>query len=179
MLVLDFLMYIKHWANHRFKPLWHFHTIHHSQREMSVFTDRRQHFVEHLITQVTVVLPLIVLGLKPMAIMTLGAFLWRHTLLIHANIRSNFGPLGWIFVSPQFHRVHHSIEVPHWDKNYGAFVTVWDRMFGTMYHGVNEYPATGVKDVDFPPPNSLKPHAWIADMGRQLWYPFRTILKLR
>ena len=175
--ITDFLYYCKHALNHRVGTLWHFHAVHHSQRELNALTDRRQHIVEHLLTQVLVFLPLIAMGLKPLALMAAGAALWWQTLLVHGNIRTNFGPVGWLIVSPQFHRVHHSIEVRHWDKNYGSILTVWDRLFGTMYHGLDEYPATGVRDVYFAPPDTFKPHAWLADMGRQVLYPFRKILR--
>lgn len=175
--ITDFLYYCKHALSHRFLTLWHFHSVHHSQRELNALTDRRQHIVEHLLTQVLVFLPLIAMGLKPLALMAAGAALWWHTLFVHGNIRTNFGPLGWLIVSPQFHRVHHSIELQHYDKNFGSIFTVWDRMFGTMYRNVHEYPATGVSDVYFPPPSNFKPQAWLADMGRQVIYPFRQILK--
>lgn len=175
--ITDLLFYWKHRLNHRFETLWHFHAVHHSQREMNALTDRRQHIVEHLLTQILVFLPLIAMGLKPMAIMAAGAALWWQTLFVHGNIRTNFGPLGWLIVSPQFHRVHHSIEPQHHDRNFGSIFTIWDRLFGTAYNGVNEYPPTGVHNVYFPPPDSLKPQAWLADMGRQVLYPFRQILK--
>ena len=174
-LAVDVLFYVKHRTMHRVETLWHFHVIHHSQREMNLLTDRRQHLVEHLLVQVFVFLPLIAFGLKPLAVMTVGAFLWWHTLFIHANIRTNLGVLGTVVVSPQFHRVHHSIDPRHHDRNFGSFITLWDRVFGTMYHGVDEYPATGVHGVEFPPPKSLKPQAWLADVGRQMWYPFHMI----
>lgn len=175
--ITDFLYYSKHSINHRVLTLWHFHAVHHSQREMNAFTDRRQHIFEHLLTQALVFLPLIAMGLKPLALMAAGAALWWQTLLVHGNIRTDFGPLGWLIVSPQFHRIHHSIEPQHWDKNFGSILTVWDRMFGTLYRGVNEYPPTGVHDVHFPAPDTLRPHAWLVDFGRQMIYPFRQILK--
>ncbi|MEO7996345.1 MAG: sterol desaturase family protein [Gemmatimonadaceae bacterium] len=173
----DFLYYCKHRFIHRSLTLWHFHAVHHSQRELNALTDRRQHIVEHLLTQMLVFLPLIAMGLKPFALMAAGAALWWHTLFVHGNIRTNFGPFGWLIVSPQFHRIHHSIELQHYDQNFGSIFTIWDRMFGTIYRGANEYPRTGVMEVNFPPPDSLKPQAWLADMGRQFVYPFRQLLK--
>lgn len=177
-LVVDFLFYWKHRMLHRVTPLWHVHTIHHSQRELNALTDRHQHILEYLVSQLFVFLPLIALGLRPVAVMTVGAALWWHTILIHGNIRSDFGWLGRIFVSPQYHRIHHSIEPRHRDRNFGAFVTFWDRMFGTLYVGeASEYPHTGVEAVEFPPPRGLKPHLWVADLARQTWYPFRRLLE--
>ena len=178
-LVVDLLFFLKHWMIHRVPTLWHFHAIHHSQREMNVLTDRRQHVVEHMLTQVFVFLPAIIIGLKPYSVMTIAALLWFHTLLIHGNIRTNFGWLGQVFISPQYHRIHHSIDPRHRDKNFGAIITLWDRIFRTRYPGTDEYPGTGVEGLEFPPPNNLKPQAWLADIAGQLWYPFRKVLKLR
>ncbi|MEO7359561.1 MAG: sterol desaturase family protein [Gemmatimonadaceae bacterium] len=175
--ITDFLYYCKHRLSHRVGALWHFHAVHHSQRELNALTDRRQHIVEHLVTQMLIFLPLIAMGLKPLALMAAGAALWWQTLFVHGNIRTNFGPVGWVIVSPQFHRIHHSIELQHYDKNFGSIFTIWDRLFGTIYHGVNEYPPTGVHNVYFRPPNSFKPQAWLADFGRQVLYPFRQLLK--
>ena len=178
--VVDVLFFLKHWMTHRVEPLWHFHSIHHAQREMNVFTDRRQHTVELMLSQIFVILPAVILGLKPYSVMTVSAALWVHTFIIHGNIRSNFGWLGTIFISPQYHRIHHSIEPRHRDRNFGTITPLWARLFGTYYPaGKDEYPATGVEDVEFVPPKTLKPQAWLVDMGRQLWHPFRRILKLQ
>jgi sterol desaturase/sphingolipid hydroxylase (fatty acid hydroxylase superfamily) len=143
---------------------------------MNVLTDRRQHVFEHVVSHVFVFLPAFIIGLKPYSVMTLSAVLWFHTFLIHGNIRTNFGWLGQIIISPQYHRIHHSIEPRHRDKNFGTIITLWDRVFGTRYPGTDEYPDTGVEGVEFPPPQNLKPQAWLADMARQLWYPFRKLL---
>ena len=164
---------------HRVRPLWFIHTIHHSQREVNVFTDLRVHFLESFTSQALVFLPLIALGLKPLALVAYGAaFIW-HSRFIHANVRTNFGWLKYVFVSPQYHRIHHSIEGRHRDHNFGAILTVWDRIFGTMYPAFDEYPRSGLEEVEFPPPESLKPQAWVGDLARQLWYPFHKFLNLR
>ena len=177
--VVDFLFFLKHRMVHRVESLWNFHAIHHSQRELNGFTDYRQHTFEHVLAQGVVLLPAVILGLKPYSVMSVSAALWVHTFLIHGNIRSNFGWLGHLVISPQYHRIHHSIEPHHRDRNFGTVTPLWDRLFGTYYPaGRDEYPATGVDDVEFVPPKTLKPQAWIADMGRQMLHPFRRILKL-
>jgi|GEM_PF-2923354 len=62
--------------------------------------------------------------------------------------------------------------------NFGAFLTHWVRLFGTIYHGIHEDLATGVKNANVPLPISRKPPVRFADTGRQLWFPFRPLLKL-
>ncbi len=174
--VFDFLQWYHHWVRHRVAPLWQFHVIHHSQRELNLFTDLRVHFMEYLVVQVLTFIPMFLLGLTPTAIVGVGFALQWYTRLIHANIRTSFGPLRHILVSPQFHRIHHSIERRHQDKNFGVVLTVWDRCFGTLYDGYEEYPETGVEGVLFQPPARFSPLAWARDVGMQVLYPFRQML---
>jgi len=179
-LAVDLLFYIKHRFMHRVPGLWHFHAIHHSQREMNILTDRRQHLVEQLLIQIMVLIPLIGLGMKPFPVMAVGTSLLGHSLFIHSNVRTNFGKLGAIFVSPQYHRIHHSMEPRHFDRNFGAYVTLWDRMFGTHYRASpDEYPRTGVAEVEFRTPRLLAPREWITATGQQLWYPFARLMRWR
>ena len=150
--------------------------IHHSQRELNLFTDLRVHAVEYVIAQAIMFIPLFMLPLTHPAIMGYGAVMLWYTRLIHANVRTNFGPLKNILVSPQYHRVHHSIERRHQDKNFGVRLTIWARMFGTLHPDYDEYPATGVEGVDFVPPTRLSPMVWLGSVGSQLVYPFRQLL---
>jgi sterol desaturase/sphingolipid hydroxylase (fatty acid hydroxylase superfamily) len=72
---------------------------------------------------------------------------WAY--FVHMNIRVNFGPLWWLLTSPQYHRIHHSIEPKHFDRNFALWFPIWDLLFGTAYRPrAGEYPATGVSGVD-------------------------------
>lgn len=173
-LLSDFLAWFHHWVRHKVTAFWHFHVIHHSQREMNLFTDLRVHSVEYLIAQTITFIPLFFFPLDYPTIMGYGAFMIWYTRLIHANVRTNFGPLGLLFVSPQYHRIHHSIELRHRDKNFGVITTIWDRLFGTMYPARDEYPQTGVEGVDFSL-SRLSPKAWIVSLVDQLLYPFKQL----
>ena len=67
----------------------------------------------------------------------------------HANIRLSLGPLTPMITGPQYQRFHHSIESKHLNKNYAAFFTVWDWVFGTYWRPVRrEWPAAGLRDTD-------------------------------
>lgn len=177
--VFDFLQWFHHWVRHKVKAFWHFHAIHHSQTEMNVFTDLRIHSAEYLISEVVVFLPMFALGLPALAVMGVGSVRWWYTRFIHANIRTNLGPLKHVLVTPQFHRVHHSIEPRHQDKNFGVVLSVWDRMFGTMHADYEEYPATGVAGLPAEPPRGFAPAAWAKDYVRLFVYPFRELLRRR
>jgi sterol desaturase/sphingolipid hydroxylase (fatty acid hydroxylase superfamily) len=55
-----------------------------------------------------------------------------------------------MLVTPQSHRVHHSVMLQHRDTNFGSLFSIWDYLFGTQYRGYNEYPETGIEDETFP-----------------------------
>lgn len=174
-LLSDFLNWSHHLVRHHVKVFWHFHVIHHSQRQMNLFTDLRVHSVEYLIAQSIMFIPLFMIPLSHPTIMGYGAVMMWYTRLIHANVRTSFGPLKHVLVTPQYHRVHHSIELRHRDRNFGVILTVWDRLFGTMYPHFDEYPETGVDEVDFSLPDRLTPKAWLGSFWTQLAYPFRQL----
>jgi sterol desaturase/sphingolipid hydroxylase (fatty acid hydroxylase superfamily) len=173
--IFDFLQWCNHWLRHKVRLFWHFHSIHHSQRELNTFTDLRIHSVEYFIAETLAFIPMLTLGIPALAVMGVGGFRMWYARFVHANIGTNFGPLKHLIVTPQYHRVHHSIEPVHQDKNFGILFTVWDRMFGTMNRNYDEYPATGVAGLEFPPPRRLAPNAWAADFFRMFLHPFRML----
>lgn len=173
--VFDFLQWVFHWIRHKVLPLWHFHSIHHSQRELNTFTDLRIHTVEYFITELMAFMPMLTLGVPALAVMGVGGARMWLARFTHANIGTNLGPLKHIIVSPQYHRIHHSIEPQHQDRNFGVLLTVWDRMFGTMNRNYDEYPATGVMGLDLDPPTGDSPLAWLRNFGRVWLHPFRAI----
>lgn len=171
----DLLHWTHHFLRHKIKPLWYFHMIHHSQREMNLFTDVRSHFVETFFALGLVAIPL---NMFSVTFANTGWIYFVPVLyfrLYHANIRTNLGPLKYILVTPQSHRIHHSIEEKHWDKNYGFIFTVWDHVFGTQYKNYDEYPDTGVAEVNFPREKDFK--SVVKIFFTQLLYPFRRLLQ--
>jgi sterol desaturase/sphingolipid hydroxylase (fatty acid hydroxylase superfamily) len=131
LLVVDFLAYWIHRAQHRFKWLWAFHTTHHSQRQISFVTSHRIHPVDHLVQYFLQFIPLLLLGFDQAAwlpMYLLGAFIEASQ---HSRLGWRYGPLYRVVVSPAFHAYHHSSEPAHRDKNFAGFFSVWDYLFGT------------------------------------------------
>ena len=176
-LAIDLLDWCHHWVKHRVPWLWHFHAVHHSQRELNLFTDMRYHTVEYLVSRTLVTFPLLMLQTNVTEVIYLSLVHQWYSRLVHASIRSNFGPLRWVLVTPQSHRIHHSLETPHFDKNFGVIFSVWDFLFGTQYRGWNEYPPTGIRDPAFPVERSARAGALVATLARQHLYPFLAILR--
>jgi sterol desaturase/sphingolipid hydroxylase (fatty acid hydroxylase superfamily) len=171
-LLTDFLKWFHHWLRHKVPALWEFHAVHHSQRQMNLFTDLRYHMVEYLVSRSVKTFPLLALAADAPTVYSFSLFYAWYTRLYHANIRTSLGPLRYLMVTPQSHRVHHSIDPKHRDMNFGVLFTFWDWMFGTQYRGWNEYPDTGVADERFPQETTVRGLALLRTPLRQHVYPF-------
>lgn len=171
-LVTDFLAWFQHWVKHKVPWFWYIHEVHHSQREINLFTDFRFHFIEYLISRVIVIVPLVALGISTPKIVIYTVFSTWFTRFYHANIKTNLGIVRYILVTPQSHRVHHSIEESHQDKNFGVIFSFWDRLFKTQCEDCSVYPETGIKDTDFPLEQETSLLSLIVTPLQQLIYPF-------
>jgi sterol desaturase/sphingolipid hydroxylase (fatty acid hydroxylase superfamily) len=176
-LLADLLAWFQHWLKHRVPWLWHFHAVHHSQREINLFTDFRFHFVEYLVSRPIVMIPLMMFGVQVPHIVVFSLLATWQTRFYHANIRSNLGFLRYIFVTPQSHRIHHSIEPRHADKNFGVMFSFWDRLFKTRVAAHDIYPKTGIEDVSFPLERQKNLASLLFSPLRQLAYPFYAIAR--
>jgi sterol desaturase/sphingolipid hydroxylase (fatty acid hydroxylase superfamily) len=148
----DFLAYWNHRFQHRF--LWSIHALHHAQTELHA-AHGYAHFLEKGFRFLLFALPLSLIQFKfpgtPFAIMLMLELLERY---IHSSTTLHMGPLRLIFVDNRFHRIHHSVQQEHFDKNFGILLSFWDRLFGTAYEPApNEWPATGLEGVN--PPGSV------------------------
>lgn len=129
--IVDFVIYWIHRAQHRFDPLWRTHKWHHSIEHMYWFAGFRTSFLHSLLYNIPqTLIPMQLLHLSPLE----AGIGWSIALFIqfweHTNVRVNIGPLKYIFITPQYHRVHHAA-TPHQDMNLGTTFSLWDRMFGT------------------------------------------------
>lgn len=175
----DLLKWVHHYVTHKVPLLWHFHSIHHSQRELNLFTQARFHAVEFLTLAPFMYLPLAILNLDfKLAVWVVVGVEW-YSRVTHANLRSHFGPLRFAFVTPQSHRIHHSLERRHHDRNFGTVFSLWDRVFGTQWTDHREYPATGIADEGFPCETAPGVTSLLASYFAQLLYPFQQLLKSR
>ena len=153
----DFLMWFTHWVRHKVPTFWYFHAVHHAAPTLNALSDNRVHFVEAIIHATIVVLPSRWLGLDAPAATALAIATTYFTAFTHTAVRTNMGPLRWILVTPQSHRVHHSFASEHLDTNFATVFSFWDIIFRTQYMGWDEYPATGIADPDFPLEKNASP----------------------
>jgi sterol desaturase/sphingolipid hydroxylase (fatty acid hydroxylase superfamily) len=124
---MDGLNWFAHLANHRVRMLWRFHELHHSQEDMSVLTVFRTHPLIH-VSYLIALIPGIVLLANGALPTTLLVIYGGTVAFAHSNTNLGFGLLDRIFVSPNFHRIHHKLDGPQ-DVNLGFALTIWDQLF--------------------------------------------------
>jgi len=174
-LVADFAKWFSHYLRHKVHFLWVFHAVHHSQQHMNVFTVNRNHPIDLLFSRTFNALPLLMFQNAVPIILGWLIAETMYSKFYHANIRLNFGPLGWIFVTPQSHRVHHSSVPGQQDLNFGFTFSIWDRMFGTQHDDPNEYPETGIDDQSFPHEDNFSVRHLARSWLEQMVYPFKAL----
>jgi sterol desaturase/sphingolipid hydroxylase (fatty acid hydroxylase superfamily) len=150
-LSLDFFGgWFVHLVQHKTRVLWRFHVIHHSDNNVDVTTGLRHHPVESVLRGIFFLAGVLVSGAPMYAVMIFQTILVLSTQFTHANIRLPRWldkPLSYVFVSPNMHKVHHHWQQPYTDSNYGAVLSIWDRLFGTylflepteIHYGLDRY----------------------------------------
>ncbi|HKU40208.1 MAG TPA: sterol desaturase family protein [Polyangiales bacterium] len=162
LLCADLAQYCCHRAFHEIPGLWKFHAVHHSSEHMDWLAGSRSHFVEILIDRSVVMVPLYLLGPSKEALDAYVLFAAVQAVFIHANVRVPFGPLKYVFTTPQFHHWHHSSDKPAIDTNYAVHLPIFDLLLGTFHMPDAHWP------VDY---GTTKPLP--KTFAGQLIYPFR------
>ncbi|MGJ8594176.1 MAG: sterol desaturase family protein [Aquaticitalea sp.] len=151
-MLLDFFgAYLAHFVEHKVKPLWMIHLVHHTDHKVDTTTANRHHPIESVIRFAFTLFGVFIVG-TPIALV----FLYQSLSLIatqfgHANIKMNRkvdNALSYFIVSPDMHKVHHHNVLPYTDSNYGNIFSIWDRLFGTymkldrekIIYGVDTFP---------------------------------------
>ena len=154
LVVFDFVNYWYHRTQHQFNWWWALHSVHHSQRQMSMWTDNRNHLLDDVIRDLLFVVLALAIGVAPGQFVALVAISQLSESFQHANVRIWFGPLGErLWVSPRFHRMHHGIGIGHETAgkgtlggyNFGVLLPWWDMLFGTANFD-RRFEATGIRD---------------------------------
>ena len=139
LIAADLLGYFAHRLFHG-KTLWSFHAIHHSAEDLDWLSATRLHPINEIGNRVMQVVPLYLLGFRGDALAALVPILTLWALLIHANLRWDFGPLRYVIASPAFHRWHHTSEEEGLDKNFAGLFPWIDALFGTLYLPRDRHP---------------------------------------
>jgi sterol desaturase/sphingolipid hydroxylase (fatty acid hydroxylase superfamily) len=161
LLVADFFGYWGHRLFHTAR-LWPFHAIHHSSKDLDWLSSVRLHPVNDVLMGVLSTIPVLALGFKPVAVAALLPVITLLSIVVHANVDWDWGPLRRVIASPRFHRWHHTDETEARDKNFAGMFPLWDVLFGTYFMPRDRMPVRF--GTDTPVPDGL--------IG-QLLFPFR------
>ena len=132
LVIVDFSLYWLHRAQHRSETLWRTHVFHHSVDQLWWFTGFRTSALHSLLYNVPqTIVPMFLLQLSPLeagAAFAIGVLvqLWEHT-----NVDVDLGPLRFVVISPQYHRIHHAAALQD-NVNFAPILSLWDLLFGTF-----------------------------------------------
>ena len=154
-LFLDFFgAWLAHYVQHKIKPLWMLHLIHHTDNHVDTTTANRHHPGESIIRFIFTILGVFIIGAPIGIVLLYQSLSVIFSQFNHANIRMSKKLdtiLSYVIVSPDMHKVHHHLKLPYTDSNYGNIFSIWDRLLGTflrmrnedIIYGIDTYP-----DVD-------------------------------
>lgn len=170
-IAMDFIVYLQHVLVHAVPMLWRLHRVHHADRDYDVTTGARFHPFEILISMLIKFSTIVVLGAPVVAVIIFEIILNAMAMFNHGNIKlpDNIDKvLRRFVVTPDMHRVHHSIEDDETNSNFGFNLSVWDRIFGTY----REQPRAGQEGmtIGIRGFEDNKDTAWLSGM---LWLPFK------
>jgi len=172
---MDGCNWLAHLANHRVQVLWRFHELHHSQEDMSVLTVFRTHPLIHVSYLIALIPGIVLLANGAVPTVLLVAYA-GFVAFEHSNTNLGFGLLERVFVSPNYHRIHHKLDGPQ-DVNLGFALTIWDQLFhravfpteGTIRTN------TGLPGRPLMVEQSGERPRHLAVLLAQLWGPFRPL----
>lgn len=127
--------YSAHYVQHKTKPLWRFHLIHHTDTWIDTTSANRHHPGESIIRFIFTALAILVVGAPIWLFFMYQSFSVFLSQFNHANMKMSKNIdkwLSYIIVSPDMHKIHHHYQLPYTDSNYGNIFSVWDRLFGTF-----------------------------------------------
>jgi len=145
---LDFLFYVQHVAMHRAPLLWRLHRTHHTDDDVDFTTGLRAHPTETLLANVVTFAGILMIGASPLAVFLSQLMSIALAFIGHSNVRvppALDRALRYVIVTPDMHRVHHSVDVREGESNFSNLFPWWDRLFGSYL----DQPAAGHLDMKF------------------------------
>lgn len=139
-IIADIGYYAAHRICHTVPALWKFHAVHHSIEEMDWLATHRVHPVDQIFSSAVSLLPVWCMGFSLEALVIHQVIYQAHSLLLHSNVRIKFGPLKWLFASPEYHHWHHANERDAYDRNFAAQLSIIDVIARTVFIPVKRQP---------------------------------------
>jgi sterol desaturase/sphingolipid hydroxylase (fatty acid hydroxylase superfamily) len=164
-LLLDMLHYLVHRCEHAVPLFWRFHALHHSDPDVDVTTSVRHHPIEYVLCSAVYWIAVIVLDVPVVVVLSHGLAVFGMATIQHGNVQLPAMLERWlqpVLVTTDMHRIHHSVVLDQANSNYGAVLSMWDRLLGTLTRitrAQNERIVFGVREL--PRRDCLKPSRMI------------------
>lgn len=169
--ILDFAIYLQHVMVHAVPVLWRLHRVHHADPDFDVTTGLRFHPIEIVLSMLIKFGVIVLIGPAVLAVVLFEILLNATSMFNHSNIRIPLGIdrwLRWLVVTPDMHRVHHSVEDDETNSNFGFNLPWWDRLMDTY----RDQPRAGHDDIDIGI-HHFRNATEVSHLGGMLWLPFR------
>lgn len=170
-IAMDFVIWLQHVMVHAVPALWRLHSVHHADPDCDLTTGARFHPIEIVLSMLIKIATIAVLGPPVLAVLIFEVVLNAAAMFNHGNIRLPVGldrVLRWVIVTPDMHRVHHSVEEDETNSNFGFNLPWWDRLFGTY----REQPRAGQLGMTIGIHGHTDPRE-VARLDGMLLMPFR------
>jgi len=167
---MDFVIYLQHIMVHALPVLWRLHRVHHADLDFDVTTGARFHTLEIILSMLIKFATIAVLGPPVVAVVVFEIVLNATAMFNHSNVRLPLGLdriLRWVVVTPDMHRVHHSVEDDEANSNFGFNLPWWDRLFGTY----RDQPRAGHENMSIGI-HTYRDSALFSWLHGILWLPF-------
>lgn len=167
---MDFVIYLQHIMVHAVPVLWRLHRVHHADLDFDVTTGARFHTLEIILSMLIKFATIAVLGPPVVAVVIFEVVLNATAMFNHSNVRLPLGLdriLRWVVVTPDMHRVHHSVEDDEANSNFGFNLPWWDRLFGTY----RDQPRAGHENMSIGI-HTYRDPALVSWLHGMLWLPF-------
>lgn len=168
---MDFVIWLQHVMVHAVPALWRLHRVHHADIDYDLTTGTRFHPLEIVLSMSIKFATITLLGAPVLAVVVFEVLLSACATFNHGNIRLPAAldrALRWFLVTPDMHRVHHSVEDDESNSNFGFNLTWWDRLFGTY----REQPRAGQLGMTIGIHGHTDPHE-VARLPGMLMLPFK------
>lgn len=168
LIIIDLFLFFVHWQSHRYKWLWKLHAIHHSSERLYFLNGEKRHALHQILEGSPGIILCLLIGTPQTVVVTALAILAINMMMQHTNLNYKAGVFKYFFCVAELHRWHHRADYKDAQVNYGAWLTVWDRLFKTAYDDPKIYETQSIGQIGIAEePNFPKSYL------QQFLYPFK------
>ena len=170
LIIIDFFLFFVHWQSHKYEWLWKLHAIHHSSERLYFLNGEKRHGLHQVLEGLPGILVCMMIGASQEVVVSALALLAINMMMQHTNLDYKAGILKKLFCVAELHRWHHRADYKDAQVNFGAWLTIWDKLFKTSHDSSRIVRREDIGDIGIKEePNFPKTYL------KQALYPFNKI----